>query len=140
MYRHRQHYSADKYVKVCICERRRKRNKDRTKNQQNVFAWPGRENLSRLFLRFMRWWWYMSELYSPSFRWPLSSWTYWRREKSVYNAWVPISVDVYNNTSLLSIPGQTVCGSECYSPPCQDPWGGQREDAWSFASEKSEWF
>ncbi len=51
---------------------------------------------------------------------------------------MPISVDVYNNTSLLSnsIPGQTVCGNECYSPPCQDPWGGQREDAWSFASEK----
>ncbi len=95
MYRHRQHYLADKYVKVCICERRRKRYKERNENQQNVFAWPGRENLSRLFLRFMRWWWYISELYSPSFRWPLSSWTYWRREKSVYNAWVPISVDVY---------------------------------------------
>lgn len=36
----------------------------------------------------------------------------------------------------ISIPGQTVCESEWHSRPCQDPWGGQRVDAWSFASER----
>lgn len=47
-----------------------------------------------------------------------------------FKEWLFITIPV------LSIPGKTVCESECYSRPCQDPWGGQREDAWSFASEK----
>lgn len=41
----------------------------------------------------------------------------------------------------ISIPAQTVCESEWRSRPCQDPWGGQIVDAWSFVSEmKSQQF
>lgn len=97
------------FVWICLImgKKMRKRKKGSLKKEreiemckQNVLSSPGREILSRLFLRFMRWWWwwYISELYSRSFRWPLSSWMYWRGEKSVYNAWVPLkNVDVDNN-------------------------------------------